>query len=331
MLSESYDPIASIQRSAKVGPKKAKREPPELSVVVLTYNVKDMALDCIESVKRAAQGDRAEIIVSDNYSSDGTREEILKRFPEVILIENRENRGYAAGNNRGIEVSRGRQVLILNPDTIVDRNAFQRISEYMERHPKCGVLGCLVVNPDGSVQRSWFPKWSLFQAFWEGFGLSFILPYNRIDGTFRFFPKAPQSPVVVDRVLGCFLWIRREVLDKLGMFDERFFLYGEEEDYCQRVRDIGMETHYFPGAELVHFGGQSTRQLAVRARLEANVSKARFMKKHRGWLGLLLFRVVWSVALVLRVIIRIPLMAVSRYHWNAWVAELQSLFRIWWI
>ena len=117
----------------------------------------------------------------------------------------------------------------------------------------------------------------------------------------------------------------------VGMFDERFFLYWEEEDYCQRVRDMGMETHYFPGAEIVHFGGQSTRQLAVRARVEANVSKARFMKKHRGWLGLLGFRLVWSVALVLRVIIRIPLMVVSRYHWNAWVAEVRSLFRIWWI
>ncbi len=331
MLSGIDSQLESTESGSTSSESATDQDVPDLSVVVLTYNVKEMALECIESVQRAAQGLRVEIIVSDNCSTDGTQEEILTRFPEVILIANRENRGYAAGNNRGIEACKGRQVLILNPDTIVDGNAFQRISEYMEHHPKCGVLGCRVVHQDGSVQRSWFPKWSVFLAVWAGVGWDFLMPYNRIDGTFRFFHKEPQAPAVVDRVLGCFLWIRREVLDQVGMFDERFFLYGEEEDYCQRVRDMGMETHYFPGAEIVHFGGQSTRQLAVRARLEANVSKAQFMKKHRRWLGLLAFRVVWSAALLLRLIIRIPLMVVSRFHRNAWVAELRSLFRIWWV
>jgi GT2 family glycosyltransferase len=285
--------------------------------VVLTYNIKDMALDCIESVQQAAQGIRVEIIVSDNGSSDGTQEEILKRFPEVVLVDNRNNLGYAAGNNRGVEVSRGRQVLILNPDTLVDEDTLRLCMEYMDNHPKCGVMGCRVLNRDGSVQPSWFPKWSLFHAFWAGLGLNYLFPYNRIDGKLRFFPKEPQSPVVVDRVLGCFFWIRREVLDRIGMFDEEFFLYGEEEDYCQRVRDVGMETHYFPGVNIVHFGGQSTRKIAIQARVEANASKARFMKKHRGWLGSLAFRVVWSTALVLRLIVRIPLLVVSRFHGNA--------------
>ena len=277
----------------------------DLSIVILTYNIRDMALECLESVKQASEGLHAEIIVSDNGSTDGTQEVIRQRFPEFILIENRENLGYAAGNNRGIAASTGKHILILNPDTIVHKDALRLTLRYMENHPECGIVGCKVLNPDRTVQLSWFPEWSLRYAAWVGFGLYKLVPLNRIDGRWMMSRKPPNRPVAVDRLLGCFLWIRREVIERVGMFDEDFFLYGEEEDLCRRIRDQGWEVHYYPEPHIVHIGGQSTKLVAERARIEANVSKVRWIKKHRGAMAVLAFRVIWSMALAIRILLRL--------------------------
>ena len=302
---------------------------PDLSVVILTYNVREMVLDCVESVMQASDGLRVEIIVSDNCSTDGTVEAVRERYPDVFMVENTENLGYAAGNNRGIEVSRGRHVLILNPDTVVDKDALRFTLEYAESHPECGVVGCRVLNPDGSVQQSWFAKWSLFQALWIGLGLQSVAPMVRIDGRRKFTREPPDRAVQVDRLLGCFLWIRRDVIDRVGMFDEDFFLYGEEEDLCQRVRDAGLEVHYYPGVDTVHYGGQSTKHVKEWARIEANVSKVLWMKKHRGAAETLVFRIIWSFFLIIRVLFRLPLGLINRYHRSIMNAEIRSVRRIW--
>ena len=302
---------------------------PDLSVVILTYNVRDMVLDCVDSVMQASDGLGVEIIVSDNCSMDGTVDAVRQRYPDIVMIENKENRGYAAGNNRGIEVSHGRHVLILNPDTIVDKDALRMTLDYAESHPECGVVGCRVLNRDGSVQQSWFAKWSLLQALWNGLGLHGVAPMVRIDGQRKFSGEPPDRAVQIDRLLGCFLWMRRDVINRVGMFDEDFFLYGEEEDLCQRVRDAGLEVHYYPGANIVHYGGQSTKHVKEWARVEANVSKVIWMKKHRGAMVVLVFRTMWSFFLLLRVLLRLPLWFAGRYHRNIINAEIKSVGRIW--
>jgi len=297
--------------------------------VVLTYNIREMTLECLESVRKASEGLQVEIIISDNGSSDGLQEVIRQRFPEVIFIENGENLGYAAGNNRGIQVSSGRYVLILNPDTVVEKDTLKLTLQYMENHPECGVVGCRVLNTDGTVQQSWFPQWSLFRAIWVGFGLLRILPLNRINGRWTISRKAPDSPVVVDRILGCYLWIRWEVIQQVGVFDEDFFLYGEEEDLCRRVRDKGWEVHYYPEPQIIHYGGQSTRLIAKQARIESNICKVRWMKKHCKVFEIQAFRLIWSVSLLLRSLVMLPLSIINKGYRDTMEAELKSIIRLW--
>lgn len=302
---------------------------PDLSIVILTYNIREMALECLESVRKVSEGLKVEIIVSDNGSNDGVQEAIRQKFPEVILVENSENLGYASGNNRGIQVSNGRYVLILNPDTVVDKDTFKLTLQYMENNPKCGIVGCRVLNQDGTVQQSWFPEWSLRYAAWIAFGLQILFPINRINGRLTLSRKSPKQPVIVDRILGCFLWIRRKVIEQVGMFDEEFFLYGEEEDLCRRIRDKGWEVHYYPQPKIIHYGGQSTRLVAERARIESNVSKLRWMKKHRSSMAVFVFRLIWSGALLIRILLRLRAVFFSQYHKTIFVAEAKTLLRIW--
>ena len=303
---------------------------PDVSVVILTYNARDLLLKCVDSVVQASEGMAVEIIVSDNGSNDGTQEAIRQRFPDVVLVENNANLGYSGGNNRGIEVSRGRHVLILNPDTVLDRDNLRLTYEYAEHHPECGVVGCKVFYPDGSIQRTWFPALTLFYAMWIGFGLQKLLPFDKFDGRWGFSRKAPDQVVKVERIMGCYLWIPRAVIDKVGMFDEDFFIYSEEEDLCQRIRDEGWEVHYYPVPWITHYEGMGgTKHIAKRARINANVNKARFIKKHRGPVALLVFRLIWTVSLYVRVLIRLPVAIFSRYHRQMAQFETISSYRIW--
>jgi GT2 family glycosyltransferase len=302
---------------------------PDLSVVILTYNTCDLALNCIDSVIKASEELDVEIIVSDNGSTDGTLKAIRDRFPNVIIIENKENLGFSGGNNRGIVISTGRHILVLNPDTVVREDALKMTMEYVENHPECGMVGCRVLHPDGRVQRSWFSEWSLFQTVWEGLGLQVVMPINRIDGKLVFSGRPPDRAVRVDRILGCFMWMPRKVVDKVGLFDERFFLYCEEEDMCRRIRHQGLEVLYYPEAEIVHLGGQTTRNITDFSRIQANISKVLWMKKHRGAGAVLAFRLIWSAALILRVVLRAPLALGSQYYKQVVKGEWRSIGGIW--
>jgi len=302
---------------------------PDISVVILTYNTRDLSLNCLESVTKASDGLDVEIIVTDNGSIDGSVEAIRQKFPNVVLIENKKNLGFSGGNNRGIEISRGRHILVLNPDTIVRKEALKLTMEYADSHPECGMVGCRVLNPDGTVQKSWYAEWTLFHAMWEAFGLQVIAPLSRIDGKLTASKAIPHRPVAVDRLLGCFMWMRRDVLDKIGAFDERFFLYCEEEDMCRRIRDHGMQVHYYPVPEIVHLGGQTTRDISDFARVQTNISKSLWIKKYRTHGGVFAFRLIWSLALIVRVLIRMPFAVQSRYYRQVMSGEWRSIGAIW--
>jgi GT2 family glycosyltransferase len=301
----------------------------DLSVVILTYNTRDLALDCIDSVVRASEGIDVEVIVTDNGSIDGTLTAIRDRFPNVIIVENKENLGFSGGNNRGIEISTGRHILVLNPDTIVHKDALKLTMEYVEQHPECGMVGCRVIRPDGTVQKSWYAEWSLFQAIWEGLGLQVIMPISRIDGKLVLSKRAPNRAVCADRILGCFMWMPRKVIEKVGLFDERFFLYCEEEDICRRIRNQGLEVIYNPEPEIVHLGGQTTKDITDFSRIQSNISKVLWMKKHRGAGAVLAFRLIWSAALILRVVVRAPLATRSQYFRQVVKGEWKSIGAIW--
>jgi GT2 family glycosyltransferase/lipopolysaccharide/colanic/teichoic acid biosynthesis glycosyltransferase len=186
---------------------------------------------------------------------------VRQEFPEVQLIANRENVGFAAANNQALRQARGRLVVLLNPDTVVQEDTFAAIRDFMDAHPGTGMVGCKVLNPDGTLQlacrRSFPTPWI---AFTRLSGLSRLFPKSRWFGRYNLTYLPEDEISEVEAISGSFMAVRREALAKVGMLDEAFFLYGEDLDWCFRMRQSGWKIHYFPGTQIVHFKGESAKQ-----------------------------------------------------------------------
>lgn len=246
----------------------------DLSVIYVSYNTRELLLHSldlvVEGLQHAAQGGRLsldaraisrgyEIIVVDNASSDGSAAAVRRYFPEVRLVQNEFNRGFAAANNQAIEVSQGRYLLFLNPDTLVRGNTTTELIRFMDRYPRAGVVTCRLLNPDGSLQHSGFRFPSLWMTFFDLFPTSHRLRNSRLNG--RYPLKAYLGAFEIDHPLGAFMLVRREVIDRVGPFSEDYFMYCEEIDWCIRIKRDRWRIFCQPQAEAVHLGGQSTRQL----------------------------------------------------------------------
>lgn len=265
----------------------------DLSIIVVSYNTRDLVLQCLESVQQslAQLGERGrfsvdaraisrgyEIIVVDNASGDGTGAAVLEKFPEVRLIENEFNLGFAAANNQAIEVSRGRYLLFLNPDTIVRGNALTELVRFMDRYPRVGMASAKLLNLDGSLQHGAFRFPNLWMAFLDFFPLSHRLLNGAING--RYPPKAYQHPFEIDHPLGACMMVRREVIQRVGSFSEDYFMYCEEIDWCIRIKRDHWRIFCVPTAEIVHLGGQSTRQIPDQMFVELFRSRLTLFRKY---------------------------------------------------
>lgn len=246
----------------------------DLSVIILNYNTKDLLQKCLESVFSSRTDFQIEVIVSDNGSTDGSIEMIKNRFPQVKLTENNANLGFSAGNNVGIRQALGRLVLLLNTDTEVRLNTLDLSIKYMDSHPEAGVMGCKVLLPDGKLHeasRRRFPN--PVNAFLRLFGLRRFSNYN--------YKNIPiDREMEVDSVVGAFLMIRRSVIDKIGLLDEEFFMYGEDLDWCWRVKEAGFKVMYYPGAEITHYLYGSSAAVAFRSVRWAHSAMKIFYRKH---------------------------------------------------
>jgi len=209
----------------------------EISVIVVSYNTADLIGACLASVA-AGQGVPLEIFVVDNASSDGSADVVRKGFPPVCLVENRENRGFGAANNQVLSRCRGRYLLLLNPDTVVRPGAFREMAAYMDAHPRVGLAGPRILNPDGTRQDS----------------VSFRYPGQKHTTV-----ELADLPGHIACVMGSCQIVRPELMNRIGGFDEDFFLYGEDQDLCLRIRKLGYEIGYAGSAEVVHYGGKSER------------------------------------------------------------------------
>jgi len=252
--------------------------PIDVSIIIVNWNTRDLVTQCLQSVYDSIAKLNFEIILVDNASTDDTVETVHCKFPQVRLIENTENVGFARANNEAIRISHGRYVLLLNSDTIVQVNALDALVCFADRHPEAGIVGCRLLNTNGSVQ----PSWAQFPTVW-----SEILGQN-----FRKWrPLADGSAYDVDWVGGACLLARREAIDEIGLLDEGFFMYSEETDWCYRMVKLGWRVYYFPGAEVIHLGGGSSCQASERMATQLYKSKLRFFRKHYG---ALLEAVLWS-------------------------------------
>lgn len=229
----------------------------DLSVIILNYNTKDFLLPCIKGMVNHTSGLDYEILIVDNASTDGSsayiKENILPRFSHVKLLESKQNKGFSAGNNLGISRSAGRYCLIMNPDIVIWDNSLKRMAEYMDANPKVGIAGPRLLSPDGSLQH-----------FVYRFPTPQVLMYRRTPfARFGFAKSAIKKYLMtdwdhadnrtVDWVQGSCMIARREAIKRVGLMDERFFLFLEDTDWCRRFWDAGWEVRYLSDVALIHY------------------------------------------------------------------------------
>lgn len=253
-----------------------------LSVIIVNYNVKFYLEQCLESVRRASQKLEVETFVVDNFSTDGSVAYLRDRFPEVHFIENRDNVGFSRANNQAIRQSRGRYVLLLNPDTIVAEDTLVRFVTFMDAHPEVGGAGARMLNADGSFapeSRRGLP--TPFVAFCKMSGLASLFPKSRLFGRYymRYLDEREMNEIEI--ISGAYMMLRRAAIDKVGLLDEDFFMYGEDIDLSYRLLKGGYKNYYLP-AHILHYKGESTAKNSYRYAYTFYQAMRLFFRKHYG-------------------------------------------------
>ena len=233
---------------------------PDLSIIILNYNTKDFLEDCLSSIRKAKTDRfRFEIIVVDNASTDGSPQMVKKQFPKIKLVANKKNLGFAAGNNLGVKKAKGRYLLFLNPDTIVRPNTFEEMIKFMDNHPDAGAATCKIELPNGKLDEAChrgFPTpWNAFCHF---SGLEKLFPKSKIFASYTLGWNDLNKTHQIDAGVGAFLMVRREVGDEVGWWDEDYFWYGEDLDFCYRIKEKGWKIYYVPKVKIIHYKGVSS-------------------------------------------------------------------------
>lgn len=271
-------------------------EGPELSVIIVNWNARNHLRECLASLKTHLQGLETEVIVVDNDSQDGSKEMIEREFSQVILIANDENRGFAAANNQGLVMARGRWLLLLNPDTEINARSIHLTLTFAQAHRQYGVVGCRAIRPDGTQQSTMFRYPRLRDA-----ALNVVFP-NRLMrklkwlGGARYLGTDLEQVQEAEVIAGCFMLLSAEVYRRVGGLDEGFFMYGEEAEFCHRIRGAGWGVAYYPEASILHHGGISADQIPDEMNLTLARSQLLLYQRTRGsvvaWFAnlLMLFR-----------------------------------------
>jgi GT2 family glycosyltransferase len=225
----------------------------DISIIILNYKSKGDTLNCLKSIYEADfNGLQREIIVVDNASGDYLGDILAWQWPEIKFIQNKENIGFGAGNNVGLRVARGKYSVVMNPDTIAFRDTFRKLYDYMEVNPEVGVVGPQQLNPDKTIQNSCYRWHNLLTPLYRRTPLGRIKRGQKDLERFLMKDFDHQSEREVDWLLGSFLFLRTRALKKIGLFDERFFLYFEDTDFCRRFHQAGWKVVYWPKAKIIH-------------------------------------------------------------------------------
>lgn len=254
---------------------------PDLSIIIVNWNTLEMLRDCLSSVFASEGGRAAEVIVVDNASEDGSADMVAAEFPRAHLIRNSENRGFAAANNQGFTIAGGRHVLLLNSDTLVHGDVLADSVAWLDAHPEAAAMGCRVLNTDGSVQLTCSMYPSILNQLLQTSGL-WKLRWPRFFGRFLMTNWQRDSERVVETISGCYLLVRARVLDEVGLLDEDFFFFGEETDWCRRMRDAGWKLVFAPVGEITHHGSVSARKLNHQRDVMLTGAIVRLHRKHGG-------------------------------------------------
>ena len=261
-----------------------------ISVILVSYNTAQMSVEALDSLF-ASQGDFAlEVFLVDNASKDDSVQVIKKAYPNITLIENKENVGFGRANNQVLDFAKGEYILLLNTDAFVQAETLQKTIQYMQIHPRCGVLGVKLLGRNGELQPScrYFP--TPFNLFAGRVGLHRLLPTIKMVDDTDWNSSLTQD---CDWVPGCYYLVRKSVIDQVGLFDPLFFLYSEEVDHCYTTKKAGWEVTYFADATVVHIGGESAKTDHVISQKNRQVNRLRlesellYFRKNHGLLGMI--------------------------------------------
>ena len=233
----------------------------DISVLIISFNTRDRLRECLEALRAQTGGLCFETVVLDNASRDGSADMVSAEFKEVKLVRSEINLGFGNGNNRGLEQTQGRYVVLLNSDAILPPATLSMALAHMDEEPKAGMGGGRLLAPDGGWQPSARSFPSLLDEFLNLSGLAARFPKSRFFGRFDRTWADPGQAANVDWVPGAFAIIRRELIESIGFFDPRFFLYYEEVDLCRRIKAAGFSVRYWPDLRVCHIGGESSKTL----------------------------------------------------------------------
>ncbi len=265
-----------------------------LSIIIVNWNECEMLSECLQSFISKLLPDRDEVIVVDNGSLDGSLEMLTEQYPSVRLISNLDNRGFAAANNQALEIARGRYVLLLNNDTLIHGDVLAQSCQYLDSHSDIGVLGCRVLNEDGSLQITCAQYPSLLNLVLLTSGL-WKLKWPKFLGRYQMAHWKRNDERDVDTVSGCYMLVRACAIKQVGVLDEQFFFFGEETDWCKRFRETGWRVSFAPVGEITHFGSVSARRHNHKRDLMLSRAMVRLHRKHGGLAAAV---VIWTVLFV---------------------------------
>jgi GT2 family glycosyltransferase len=251
-----------------------------ISVIIASWNAKDYLVNCLATFQPQVIAQNGEIVVVDNCSRDGSADAVAEAFPEVKLVRNSQNLGFAGANNIGIRQSHGRYICLANSDVTVPAGTIERLVQYLDQHPQIGVLGPKVLNGDGTVQFSCWTFPSLWNTFCRALALDAIFPKSRVFASQLRRLSSFDDVQPVDAVSGCFMIVRSSALKKVGNLDDGFFMYSEDKDWCRRFWQAGWSVVYCPVVAITHYGGGSSANAPLRFALEMERANQRFYAKH---------------------------------------------------
>ena len=284
----------------------------QLSIVIVNYNVAFFLEQCLHSVYEAIEGIDGEVFVVDNNSVDQSVEMVKEKFPHAILIDNKENLGFSKANNQAIEKSSGKYILLLNPDTLVQKDTLKKTVEFMESHPDAGGLGVQMIDGKGNFlpesKRGLPTPWV---AFYKIFGFTRLFPRSKRFGKYHLSYLDKHQNHEVDVLSGAFMLLRKETLDKTGLLDESFFMYGEDIDLSYRITQAGYKNYYFSETKIIHYKGESTKKGSLNYVLTFYNAMQIFAEKHYSSTKLRAFIFFIRLAIIFR----------------AWVAIIHRFFK----
>lgn len=273
----------------------------QLTVIVVNYNVEHFLDQCLQSVRDASKNLDIEVIVVDNASMDGSVEMLQNKYSDFHLILNQDNVGFSKANNQGIDIAKGKYVLLLNPDTVVEESSFQKVIDYMDANPEAGGLGVRMIDGRGNFlpeSKRGLPKPMV--AFYKIFGLSRIFPRSKRFGQYHLGHLSEFETAEIDILSGAFMLMRKEALDKVGSLDESFFMYGEDIDLSYRIQKGGYKNVYFPETTIIHYKGESTKKSSVNYVFVFYRAMVIFAKKHFSGNNAWLFSFLINMAIYFR-------------------------------